>query len=714
MENLNKKIISYILTDNQRLTLYSAYVFYDKNEFKVSDLKNKIHENIFLKKFDNYPSKLRCDNEVSSNTQGKNIKSNNSNKEWFLDVEDENGKSTGYKKLSEIGLSYVKELISNYENKISKKSIDSNPINTQFKIDKLEIKKIVNNIKSGKLAQIPTFQREYVWKHEKVAPLLLSIIKKYPIGTMLFWEKEEKNKKYYIILDGLQRTFSLTLITNHSYAYVNYEIIKYVTENIYKDELEIDEKNFNKMNDVWIKKFLDKDIPDCDKTKEDMFKVFKWNYDVERVVNFIEEKWSKIINEYYVPFIKLNSKYKKEQTTDIFNLINTQGIELSNFEINSSIWSKTPIKLTDRLSENHFIEKWKENKRIEYRNKINIKEDVVENVNENEIEPADFIYSIFDECSIKKYIIRETFFTSDNRLKENALEPIMTIFIKLLDIDYKTKDYKDLLKKIGYSLSCRLNNVKKINEFKRKLDSILKKTEEKLFMFKKIASNSSEKISISIPTSLMSLIINIVVVHYESKDNEDEKIINNLKYIFIREFLKGSYSSGSTFNAWKQLKSGSYKKIDFNVANGVIKDYITENVFDKDKNAKNYNKKLVLILSLFNNKYIDYDNVTPMHVDHLIPKKLFHLEGKNSININSVNTFYNLQLIPKNINIKKSTKIDIEKNEFYSINKFKEKYKLDNIYKNYKKEFDKFLPLIQLRKSEEKNWFYVKRVRKSD
>ena len=51
-----------------------------------------------------------------------------------------------------------------------------------IKIDRLRNKIIEGNIK------IPPFQREFVWKQEQVIELLDSIIKDYPIGSILLWE----------------------------------------------------------------------------------------------------------------------------------------------------------------------------------------------------------------------------------------------------------------------------------------------------------------------------------------------------------------------------------------------------------------------------------------------------------------------------------------------------------------------------------------------
>ncbi len=92
------------------------------------------------------------------------------------------------------------------------------PINKQFS-------NLMNDISAGTL-KIPQFQRDFVWKVEKSAELLDSIIKGYPIGTFIFWKTKERLRSVrnignlelptppagdYVefILDGQQRITSL-------------------------------------------------------------------------------------------------------------------------------------------------------------------------------------------------------------------------------------------------------------------------------------------------------------------------------------------------------------------------------------------------------------------------------------------------------------------------------------------------------------------------
>ncbi len=47
---------------------------------------------------------------------------------------------------------------------------------------------VMSSIRSGTL-KIPQFQREFVWPREKSAKLIDSILKGFPIGTFILWNR---------------------------------------------------------------------------------------------------------------------------------------------------------------------------------------------------------------------------------------------------------------------------------------------------------------------------------------------------------------------------------------------------------------------------------------------------------------------------------------------------------------------------------------------
>ncbi len=89
----------------------------------------------------------------------------------------------------------------------------------------LTIRNLIDRVSSGDI-RIPAFQRDFVWASEQVAFLIDSIYKGFPIGTIIFWQTDErlKTEKYLgsfrlpepkrdypvnYVLDGQQRLTSL-------------------------------------------------------------------------------------------------------------------------------------------------------------------------------------------------------------------------------------------------------------------------------------------------------------------------------------------------------------------------------------------------------------------------------------------------------------------------------------------------------------------------
>ena len=50
---------------------------------------------------------------------------------------------------------------------------------------------ILSDIEKGQI-KIPQFQREFVWELKKCASLMDSIVKGYPIGTLIFWKTKDR------------------------------------------------------------------------------------------------------------------------------------------------------------------------------------------------------------------------------------------------------------------------------------------------------------------------------------------------------------------------------------------------------------------------------------------------------------------------------------------------------------------------------------------
>jgi hypothetical protein len=216
-----------------------------------------------------------------------------------------------------------------------------------------KIDKIINRINSGDI-RIPAFQRAYVWKQNQIIDLLDSIIKNYPIGSVLLWSTKEvlrhtRNIAGYkipendidypvnYILDGQQRissiyaTFSDKTIQESESARYNpnldiFEIYYNFTTKKFQPKNEVNLLSSNS-DIVYLRNFLNTSkVFDLLKTLDN-----KYHQDAQ-------ELHSKFIN-YELPVVTIKNREKNEVGI-IFERINNTGTKLTTLDLMTA-WTWT-------------------------------------------------------------------------------------------------------------------------------------------------------------------------------------------------------------------------------------------------------------------------------------------------------------------------------------------------------------------------------------
>lgn len=219
----------------------------------------------------------------------------------------------------------------------------------QPKPDSKKYADLINEIQKG-IIKIPKFQRDFVWKIDKTAKLLDSILKGYPIGTFILWQTDERindiknvgnldipdtpdGVKVQYVLDGQQRITSLFA------AYLGAEIKK------------VGEKKVTKYGKIVVN--LDVDIEDNSEqviTEEpkgekhlSLCDVLNFSYGMARELsNVFSEQELEKINEYSTAFKTYEfstvvlRKEDIDSAIEVFTRINTGGQTLTLFEIMSA------------------------------------------------------------------------------------------------------------------------------------------------------------------------------------------------------------------------------------------------------------------------------------------------------------------------------------------------------------------------------------------
>ncbi len=201
--------------------------------------------------------------------------------------------------------------------------------------------------KDNKRIVVPMFQRGKRWSKKQEQIFIDSLIKGYPVGTMLFYETYEDNKRTYILVDGLQRGNSikkymtnpteffyddsisdkfcasiLELLKQHNES--DYAIIRTILTNFIKKQ-----KTFKNLQYFSVAK----EIAD----------VFKAGYEpIESLIGiisiFFEERqdlYDKIAGT-VIPVIVYAGD--ESNLPDIFDRINSKGTPLDQYEVYAAAW----------------------------------------------------------------------------------------------------------------------------------------------------------------------------------------------------------------------------------------------------------------------------------------------------------------------------------------------------------------------------------------
>jgi hypothetical protein len=236
----------------------------------------------------------------------------------------------------------------------------------------MQIKHILDKIDENQLF-VPAFQREFVWKRENVKNFIDSLIKEYPIGTMLIWETnnppELKGSWNYdprqgsvkVLLDGQQRITSLYLLIRGEIPpyYKKKDIVKdprglYV--NISTLELQYYKKILMENNPFWINitDIFQKKVKENKTVKEIKQKGHDLSEEEEDKIfdnfNVIEKITDREFLEQQIPV-----KAILKNAIDIFYIVNSSGVNLTDAELAlaqiSGYWPEARKEFKRKLEE---------------------------------------------------------------------------------------------------------------------------------------------------------------------------------------------------------------------------------------------------------------------------------------------------------------------------------------------------------------------------
>ena len=262
-----------------------------------------------------------------------------------------------------------------------------------MKTNDRQLIELMREVDSG-AAQLPDFQRGWVWDDGRIRALILSVIHNFPVGEAMFLEygNESIHFKYKpiegspaaptvepdeLILDGQQR---LTSLYNALYRrnpvhtrtdkgkdidrYYYLDIEKVLDPKADDEEVVISVPASKKTTSDFGRKV---DIDLSTREQEFKLKMFPLNiildtseeqnwqneyykyyhYDVELIKQFTE-LFSKVINptqQYQMPVILLDKTTPKEAVCQVFENVNTGGVSLTVFELVTAVFAMDDFQL---------------------------------------------------------------------------------------------------------------------------------------------------------------------------------------------------------------------------------------------------------------------------------------------------------------------------------------------------------------------------------
>ena len=215
------------------------------------------------------------------------------------------------------------------------------------------VSELISDIRTWDLV-LPEFQREYVWSRDQAKQLLISLIRKYPVGGLLFWKTQEppelknlnvdelpeKLGTVQVILDGQQRLTTLyMLVTGDIPPYYKEDEITNDVRDLYFNVEDGDFQYFQPVrmrdNPRWVK------VVDCfNQHTVDVFSIAQKTVGSEdggafQIAQSYDSNLSKLraIKEVDLPTQVVPTEASTKDAIDVFDRVNSLGTKLTDADL---------------------------------------------------------------------------------------------------------------------------------------------------------------------------------------------------------------------------------------------------------------------------------------------------------------------------------------------------------------------------------------------
>lgn len=539
--------------------------------------------------------------------------------------------------------------------------------------------------KDNKRIAVPMFQRGKRWNDNQQRTFIDSLIKGFPVGTMLFYETFEDGKQTYILVDGLQRGNSIKKYMNNPTEFFydrnvsdefcqsvlqivnanvpdNYSTVRTILTGFIKEQKTF--KNLQYYQPA-------KDI--ADKFSAGAAPVGDL---IEVIAKFFDERQSLYdqIASTVIPVIVYHGE--EENLPEIFDRINSQGTPLDQYEVYAAAWPvnrrfkacnteivECAIKKYDSFVEDGFIIHGYDREAMRSSKEVNAFEYL--------FGLSKYLVNKYDILAFQKGLADDTVNPLGFELVNaclNDTDRIRTLYQNIYEIENIDAFEKALCKAIDFVV----DSVSPIIRFKGNSRSGTKLFHSKYQILSMVSTTFKEMFCEKDYPQIST-----------SWDDKKEDIARNLRAYYVYDILTNYWSEGGTGKIHSAAKPNRYaSEISPRAWRNALDGFYDKSMFRTESKqiANPKSEEFVLLNCIYLNTFTAMDqlSINKFDVEHIAPKdqmkKLIAATEGIGLPISSI---ANLCYLPEYVNRSKKDK------NFYQDTKYLQHIDLDEVEKKY-------------------------------
>lgn len=538
--------------------------------------------------------------------------------------------------------------------------------------------------KDNKRIVVPMFQRGKRWKKMQEKKFIDSLIKGYPVGTMLFYETLEDGKRTYILVDGLQRGNSIKkYMTNPTEFFYDDNISDEMCDNILqlinKNELE----NYLVVREIMTKFIREqrtfKNLQFFDVAKR-ITDYFSADYEpisaiIGVIKNFFDDRqqlYDKIAST-VIPVIVYTGE--ENNLPEIFDRINSQGTPLDQYEVYVAAWPvQQKFVIKDSQIIEHVIRKYDTFEEDDFKIHGYNREEMRINRRVNAFE---YLFG-FSKCLVSKYeILAFNKNCPDDTVNPLAFELVNACLndsdrIKILYKNLQAIDCDTFEDALYTAISFVNESVSVVTKFKGN-----KRNANKMF-------HSKYQILSMISTTFKEMFTNQNYSQFaDTWEERKTAIAKNLVQYYVYDIIINYRSEGGTNKIHSAAKPNRYAiEISSRAWMVALDSFFEKSMLraESKKVASPKSEEYVLLNCIYLRTFTAMDqlSIDKFDVEHIAPKEQMRnlIEGCKGEGL-SISCIANLCYLPDYVNRSKKDR------NFYQDKKYLQHIKLDEVEGKY-------------------------------